>query len=43
VGLAATTITSSFLSGEGFVTRFTGPGTVYVQTRSLRVSSHTHT
>ena len=25
---------SSFTSGEGFVCRFTGPGTVYVQTRS---------
>lgn len=37
VGLAASTYTSSFLSGEGFVTRFQGPGTIYVQTRSLKV------
>ena len=37
VGLAASTYTSSFFSGEGFVTRFQGPGTIYVQTRSLKV------
>lgn len=36
VGLAASTYTSSFLSGGGFVTRFQGPGTIYVQTRSLK-------
>lgn len=27
---------ASFLSGEGFVNRFTGPGTVFVQTRNLK-------
>ncbi len=26
---------SSFTSGEGFVCKFTGPGTVYIQTRNL--------
>lgn len=27
---------SSFLSGEGFVNKFTGPGTIFAQTRSLQ-------
>lgn len=36
VGLAASTYSRSFFSGEGFVMRFQGPGTVYVQTRSLK-------
>jgi uncharacterized protein (TIGR00266 family) len=26
---------SSWKSGEGFVTRFTGPGTIYIQTRNM--------
>lgn len=29
-------ILSSFTSGEGFVTEFTGPGTIYIQTRNFR-------
>eukprot|EP01023_Acetabularia_acetabulum_P043030 TRINITY_DN4289_c0_g1_i6.p1 TRINITY_DN4289_c0_g1~~TRINITY_DN4289_c0_g1_i6.p1 ORF type:complete len:262 (-),score=64.78 TRINITY_DN4289_c0_g1_i6:426-1211(-) len=31
---AADTISGSIFSGEGFATKFTGPGTVYLQTRS---------
>jgi uncharacterized protein (TIGR00266 family) len=36
VGKAASTYSASLFSGEGFVTHFTGPGTVFVQTRSIR-------
>lgn len=39
VGKAARKLSTSLLSGEGFMTVFTGPGTVYVQTRSLSVRS----
>ena len=30
-----TDLCNSVLSGEGVITRFTGPGTVYIQTRTL--------
>lgn len=35
IGKASKSLASSFLSGEGFVCTFTGPGTIYVQTRSI--------
>ena len=34
ISKAGASIIGSVLSGEGFVTTFTGPGRVYVQTRS---------
>jgi hypothetical protein len=36
---ACKSIANSLFSGEGFVYQYTGPGTVYVQTRSLKVSN----
>ena len=33
---ATKSIIGSMLSGEGLVCSFTGPGTVYVQTRSVK-------
>eukprot|EP00884_Botryococcus_braunii_P000952 jgi/Botrbrau1/10858/Bobra.0025s0036.1 len=36
IGKAARKLSTSILSGEGFMTVFTGPGTVFVQTRSLK-------
>jgi hypothetical protein len=36
IGKASRKLTTSVLSGEGFMTVFTGPGTIYVQTRSLQ-------
>ena len=35
ISKAGASIIGSILSGEGFVTTFTGPGRVYVQTRSV--------
>ena len=35
IGKAGDSLIGSFLSGEGFVCTFTGPGRVYVQTRSI--------
>ena len=35
IGKASKSIVASFLSGEGFVCTFTGPGVIYVQTRSI--------
>lgn len=40
VGLAASKLSSSIFSGEGLVTRFTGPGTLFCQTRSLKKLAH---
>jgi uncharacterized protein (TIGR00266 family) len=36
VGKAASSYSASLFSGEGFVTRFTGPGTIFCQTRSIK-------
>mmetsp|Transcript_3741 Transcript_3741/g.8037 ORF Transcript_3741/g.8037 Transcript_3741/m.8037 type:complete len:270 (-) Transcript_3741:619-1428(-) len=36
IGRATTSLWQSFLSGEGLVACFEGPGTVFVQTRSLK-------
>jgi uncharacterized protein (AIM24 family) len=41
IKLASQGIGSAVFSGEGFVCLFTGPGTIYVQTRSIRVSPAT--
>ena len=35
VGKATKSLVKSVVSGEGLVNNFTGPGTVFVQTRSL--------
>lgn len=35
INKSSTSLASTFLSGEGFVCTFTGPGVVYVQTRSI--------
>ncbi|GIL55716.1 hypothetical protein Vafri_11255 [Volvox africanus] len=35
IGKASKSLVKSFVSGEGLVNRFMGPGTVFVQTRSL--------
>ncbi len=35
VGKATKSLVKSFVSGEGLVNKFTGPGTIFVQTRSL--------
>ena len=35
IGKASKSLVASFLSGEGFVCTFTGPGVIYVQTRSI--------
>lgn len=36
IAKAGKSLVSSFLSGEGLVTSFTGPGTVYIQTRAIQ-------
>eukprot|EP00898_Chlorokybus_atmophyticus_P000886 jgi/Chlat1/1799/Chrsp135S02124 len=36
IGKSSRSLASSFLSSEGFATKFTGPGTVYAQTRALQ-------
>ena len=36
IAQATNSLVSTVLSGEGFVCRFKGPGTVFVQTRSLK-------
>eukprot|EP00892_Ulva_mutabilis_P005027 jgi/Ulvmu1/2897/UM146_0039.1 len=40
ISKAGSSLIGSFLSGEGFVCSFTGPGTVYVQTRSIVGLAH---
>jgi uncharacterized protein (TIGR00266 family) len=35
IGTPSDTLWNTCTSGEGFITRFTGPGTVYIQTRTI--------
>lgn len=41
IGNAARKLSTSILSGEGFLTVFTGPGSIFVQTRRLRLTGTT--